>query len=271
MIDTYEVGNYVRRWARFVDRSGRAADPLVARCHVTDPCGRVSICNAGGGNVMRLDAGSYFWHMFAGRVGAWGVRWTCSGDLIALPEQMDCFEVKEAEPDLQPKTFPCLSDDKDLTLIPLAAEHLELLRTWRNRDDIRRWFFTSDVITEAAQRNWFYTTYLRDAGDLMWIAHYRGEPVGTGALTHVDLDKREGEWARLIIGEDKARGKGLAQRIAALVRDYGLDVLGLERICGSLYTDNQVTMHIDMSAGYMPYKVEGNITFVELLRKDWRK
>lgn len=265
-MDRYEVGNFVRRWASFVDSGGRPVDPFNAVCQVIDPIGRSHLYANGGGNVRRLDRGSYCWDMIASRAGQWTIRWLPIGSLKVLPEGQECFEVVE---NLSVKRFATLID-RDLTLVPLAPEHLELVRCWRNRDDTRRWFFNSAVISEADQRAWYYSTYLPDRSDFMWIAHLDGLAIGTGALTHVDLVRREGEWARLMIGEDVARGKGLAQRIARLVRDYGLDVLGLERIYGSLYTANEITMYIDMQAGYMPYAVEGDITHVELWRKDWR-
>ena len=165
------------------------------------------------------------------------------------------------------KTFPYLCDG-NLTLVPMDIRHIELVRKWRNAN--RQWFFDSREVEAEEQLFWFHSIYQNDPTDQMWIAHLEARPVGTGALTHIDLDKREAEWSRLIIGEDFARGKGLAGRIARLVRDYGLDTLRLNRIYGSLYTHNQVTMHVDMAAGYLPYKVDGDITHVELWRKDHR-
>lgn len=266
-MDTYEIGNFVRQWTTYQDQAGNTADPLVAICQVTDPAGYTGMYTSWGGSIIRHSMGLYSWDMIASRLGDWALRWLPSDGLCAQPDT-GAFQIVETLPYPPIKPLPCLSDSSELTLIPLAQEHLEHVRRWRNRDDIRRWFFTSDVLSAYEQQRWFYMRYLPDPSDLMWVAHYCGQPVGTGALTHVDLDKREGEWSRLMIGEDCVRGKGLARRIAALVRDYGLDVLKLERIYGSLYTDNQITMHIDMAAGYMPVRVEGNITHVELRRKD---
>lgn len=69
---------------------------------------------------------------------------------------------------------------------------------------------------------------------------------------------------------ENARGHGVAQRTCALIRDYGLDELKLDRIYGSLYSANEVMMHIDVSAGYLPVREHDGITEVELLRKDHR-
>lgn len=259
MEDTYAIGDYVRRWVQPLT----AVDPQSVVCRVTDPGGQVSLSTIAG-HVVRYTDGRFFWHMIAARVGEWRLCWS------GIAAQEDCFVVIETPPDVSSKGMPILSDG-ELTLVPLAPIYLEHVRKWRNRDDIRCWFYDSNIITVDAQQEWYYTRYLPDPTDLMWVALWQGKPVGTGALTHIDLVKREAEWARLMIGEDSARGKGLAGRIAALVRDYGLDTLKLNRIYGSLYTHNRNTLHIDMQAGYMPYREENGITFVELWRKDFRK
>lgn len=165
------------------------------------------------------------------------------------------------------KTFPYLNDG-NLTLVPLSADTLELLRQWRN--DNRKWFFSQDIVTPSQQQVW-YERYVSDATCRFWVAHLEGVPVGTGALAHIDMEKREAEWSNLIVGSPRARGQGVARRICALVRDYGLDTLKLERIYGSLWTANMSTMRIDMEAGYLPYRVEGDVTHVELWRRNWRK
>lgn len=269
-MDTYEVGNYIHRWANYTNEDGERDDPFIASCKLTDPSGCTNLHTLQGGNVRRLTRGRFCLDMIASRPGEWSIQWLPDNGYTVKPDTIERFCIQES-PTVQYKTFHSLDDGNGLTLVPLSSAYLDILRSWRNRDDIRRWFFTSDVISEADQAKWYYGTYVHDMSDYMWIAHLDGKPIGTGALTHIDLDKREGEWARLIIGENSVRGKGLAHRIAALVRDYALDVLKLERIYGALYTDNAITMHIDMTAGYMPYKVEGDVTHVELWRRDWRK
>lgn len=165
------------------------------------------------------------------------------------------------------KDFPTLTDG-DLTLVPLNLRLLELVRCWRN--EARAAFFDSHVIEADEQILWFHFRYTPDLTDYMWVALLNGVPVGTGALTKIDLVAKEAEWSRLMVGEPSARGQGVAGRIARLVRDYGLDILGLQRIYGSLYATNTVTLHIDMAAGYLPYREADGIIYVELLRKDWR-
>jgi len=166
------------------------------------------------------------------------------------------------------KTFPALRDN-DLILLPLVHQHIQTIRAWRNRDDVRPWLFDSHVITEQEQERWWENVYAPDPNDCIWTAYLVNRLFGMASLYHIDLDKREGEWGRLIIGEDWARGKGLGKRIGVLVREYGFD-LGLERLYCSLYTANTAVTPVDLGIGFRPYKVEGDVTYMELWRKDWR-
>lgn len=169
-----------------------------------------------------------------------------------------------------PKYVPWLYDGSDLTFVPLSLSTIEILRRWRNEDSTRRWFFTQDIISQSDQRKWFREIYANDITQQTWIAYLSGVPVGTGSLCHIDIPDRSAEWARAMTTE-YARGKGVAGRICRTIREYGLDQLKLNRIYGSLFTANEVMMHIDVSAGYLPVLVEDDITHVELLRKDHRK
>lgn len=165
------------------------------------------------------------------------------------------------------KVFTGLTD-AGLILVPLGPKHLEFVRKWRNES--RHQFFDSNLIEAEDELIWFWCQYMSDLSDRMWIARTDELGwVGTGALVHIDLEKREAEWGRLMV-DSSVRGKGMAGRISRLVRDYALDVLNLNRIYGSLYTNNDQVLRIDIAAGYIPYREENGVTYVELWRKDHR-
>lgn len=50
--------------------------------------------------------------------------------------------------------------DEAVHLTPIAAEDLEMMRAWRNRDDIRIWFNDGRLIEAAQQQGW-YRAYLK--------------------------------------------------------------------------------------------------------------
>ena len=71
---------------------------------------------------------------------------------------------------------------------PLGREDIELLRKVRNREDVRAWFFYSDVISSEQQEAW-YERYLKEPNDYMFSVFSKktGKGVGAAALYHIDV------------------------------------------------------------------------------------
>lgn len=65
-----------------------------------------------------------------------------------------------------------ISTDK-LHITPLYSEDIESLRVLRNRDDNRKWFFSSELITEESQRAW-YESYLTKPYEYMFSVKQGG-------------------------------------------------------------------------------------------------
>ena len=42
-----------------------------------------------------------------------------------------------------------------LNLISLQEEDIEMIRCWRNKEEIRKWFMNDSLISMKAQKKWF--------------------------------------------------------------------------------------------------------------------
>lgn len=111
----------------------------------------------------------------------------------------------------------------------LEEEDLPLTFTWRNRDDIRIWFFHSEPITIKNHYAWF-NKYKSLDDDYVFIIEFMDKPVGQVALYHIDWQKQSAEYGRLMIGEDKAKGKGIAKIATDLIIEFGFYTLNLKEI-----------------------------------------
>jgi RimJ/RimL family protein N-acetyltransferase len=142
-----------------------------------------------------------------------------------------------------------LLHDEAVHLAPIDADDLELMRAWRNRDDIRVWFNDGRVI-EAAQQQAWYRGYLENPADLMFIVRRTADmaPVGTIALYGIDLSAKRAEVGRLIVAE--ARGEGLGY--AALFRACraAFDGLGVETIESQVKAANTAALHTNRAVGF---------------------
>jgi diamine N-acetyltransferase len=141
-----------------------------------------------------------------------------------------------------------------LRLRQLESNDLEIIRGWRNHESIRKWFFSSGSISSGQQISW-YKSYLDKEADIMFIAEEVmdiNEPIGTVALYKVDMLKRDAEFGRLVIGNLKARGRGIGRECLEAVCGFGFKELGLEKIYLEVFKDNTEAVKLYEKAGFKP-------------------
>lgn len=117
-------------------------------------------------------------------------------------------------------------------LRPLEERDLALTRSWRNRDDVRRWFFTADVITPEQHAAW-WQRYRESDDDLVFVIEETSaarRPVGTISVYAIDLAGGRAELGRLLIGEPDAERRGLATKATRLLVDWCSGELGVREL-----------------------------------------
>ena len=117
----------------------------------------------------------------------------------------------------------------------LEEADLPLTLGWRNRDENRRWFFSTAEISPDQHRGWFEKYRERD-DDFVFVIEEIDvfkRPVGQLSLYDIDWTTGRAEFGRLLMGDPEARGLGLAQLATALLVDEALERWGLREIsCG---------------------------------------
>jgi RimJ/RimL family protein N-acetyltransferase len=154
----------------------------------------------------------------------------------------------------------------------LREEDLPLTRGWRNQDYIRRWFFSSGVLSPEQHQNWFEQYCQRD-DDFTFIieevqADYR--PVGQVALYHVDWTARRAEFGRLMIGELDAAGKGYGLNATLAVLKIAFNILGFKEVYLEVLDFNEKAIVIYERAGFKNVSVIGNIKTMNIICDDYR-
>jgi diamine N-acetyltransferase len=134
----------------------------------------------------------------------------------------------------------------------LEESDLPLTLRWRNQDHIRKWFFNSDVIAPENHRRWF-ENYCQQDDDFVFIieeTQVLNRPVGQAAIYHVDWEAGCAEFGRLMIGEEDARGKGLARRATQVLVNTALNVWGLHEVYLEVWEDNLAAIAIYRACGF---------------------
>jgi RimJ/RimL family protein N-acetyltransferase len=135
----------------------------------------------------------------------------------------------------------------------LRESDLPTTRAWRNQDHIRRWFFTSDVISEEQHRAWFEGYRHRD-DDFVFVIEETdtiGGPVGQAALYHVDWQARRAEFGRLMIGEAAATGLGLGRLATSALTRFALTSWDLEEVYLDVLETNAKAIAVYEQCGFV--------------------
>lgn len=156
-------------------------------------------------------------------------------------------------------------------LRPLERNDLSLTLAWRNQDHIRRWFIYSSVLEPEQHAAWF-EQYLLRTNDVMFIIEETKElnrPVGQVSLYDIDWKKNCAEFGRLMIGDNAARGKGVAKIATRMIVEYGFDRLGLEEIHLEVFKDNESALRIYSNVGFQIAGETNNLLHMSLLKVDF--
>lgn len=141
---------------------------------------------------------------------------------------------------------------RQIRLRLLEEADLPMTRAWRNQDEIRKWFLHSDVISVAQHQGW-YDHYRDRDDDFVFVIEETDllkRPVGQVAIYHVDRDRRRAEFGRLLIGDQEARGRGLATMATRALIDRARVLFAVREIYLSVLASNTVARAIYASCGF---------------------
>ena len=167
-----------------------------------------------------------------------------------------------------------------LALRLMGEDDLERVRAWRMLPDVTRYMYTDPVISVEDQRAWF-ARVRASLTEIVWVITL-GDlgPVGVLSLNEIDRVNKSCVWA-YYLGEDSARGKGLAKPLECNVADFVFDRLELEKLCCEVFATNDRVVKLHERFGS---KVEGvlrehirkggevhDVVRMGLLRRDWEE
>lgn len=132
----------------------------------------------------------------------------------------------------------------------LEAEDLDMTLAWRNRDEVRRWFKHSDVISPEAHRAWFESLQQTDDA-LMFVVEDAATNAAVGQVSIYGIDREVGEAeVGRFIAAPGASGKGLIREAIAALVAFAFGELGLQRVFLEVYADNVRAIRLYESLGF---------------------
>ena len=140
-------------------------------------------------------------------------------------------------------------------------EHNDLSMTlnWRNDNDVRCWFKSSQIIPLENHLNWF-KNYLLKENDLLFIVESNGIPVGQAAVYNIDMIDRKAEIGRFIVSKSES-GKGHIFHACKEIINFCKKDLNLNYLYLEVYERNLRARKLYLSLGF-----ENEIQDGELIR-----
>lgn len=143
-------------------------------------------------------------------------------------------------------------ENTDYILTMLNQSNLDTVRRWRNKKHVRIWFVHSEVISPEQHQSW-YSRYVRDGSDLMFVAFSKRLRlnVGCAALYNINTVNKSCEFGRFIVGEDDVHGMGVGGAIIEMIINFAFVELNLEKVNLDVYDDNCVAIHLYKKTGFV--------------------
>lgn len=140
-----------------------------------------------------------------------------------------------------------------VSLERLTADHIELVRQWRNHPEVARYMLSAEHIGPGQQAAWFARV---DAADdrAYYLVRYRDEPCAFASVTSSDgrplPDSDALEAAIYLAPDSRLRGTVLAFAPALALNDACFDTLGCERLIARVKPDNEPALRFNAQMGY---------------------
>lgn len=158
--------------------------------------------------------------------------------------------------------------DGTVTLRLVAEHDLKTILDWRNRDEARVWFKTSEKLSFDSHKRW-YERYLAKDDDFFFMIEADGVPVGQCAIYDIDRVARTAEIGRFLVAPDKA-GHGYITRSCEELIHFGTRILGLPYLFLEVMEQNDRAIRIYKQCGFVEEGRSGGLVRMGLTRNDPR-
>lgn len=135
-----------------------------------------------------------------------------------------------------------------ISLVRLSLEDIEMVRGWRNDDELRQYMVFRDYISPEQQRKWFES--VDNPLNHYSLIVYKGEKVGLTHVKNVDLRSQSAEGGMFITRKD-LRNSVFGYRAAIVGSDWCFYELRLKVITGTVLKENRRAIRFNVGLGHV--------------------
>lgn len=134
-----------------------------------------------------------------------------------------------------------------MPLIPLTAEHLELILPWRNATAVRRAMYSHHEISLEEHLAWFERLKVDKTRQWYLFQDEAGEPQGVVYFTDINREQETAFWG-FYAKPGAPMGSGLIIALAAL--NYAFNELLLHKLNGEVLGSNPIVVNLNKMLGF---------------------
>lgn len=154
----------------------------------------------------------------------------------------------------------CRLESNNLLIREITKDDIELIRIWRNQENIRKYFNDNKYILKKQQQAWF-KTYLNKKDDIMFMIEETlnfKSSIGTVALYNINKKSNSAEFGRLMIGHLPSAGKGFGKQASILTCKYAFEILNLSELYLSVLLHNTKAIQLYRDVGFSIRSMNSN-------------
>lgn len=132
---------------------------------------------------------------------------------------------------------------RDIKLVDVAEKDIELIRQWRNSEEVASYMYSEEKISAEQQKSWF-KKIRNDKSSKYWIIEYDDKPLGVVSITGINKTLNSCYWA-FYLGDSAVRGAGIGGKVEYTVLKYVFEDLKLHKLRCEVYhfNDKVIRMH----------------------------
>ena len=124
---------------------------------------------------------------------------------------------------------------KNLAIRAIEKSDLELIQSWRNNENLRKYFREYREFSMSQKENWYFSMLESKNFEMFVIVDLENnETIGVTGITYIDWPNRHGD-VHFYIGKDSKWIDDKYSPAIKLILNYGFKTLNLNKLWAEIY------------------------------------
>lgn len=134
-------------------------------------------------------------------------------------------------------------------LRPVTINDSAIVLEWRNKEFVRKWMYTDDIIKQETHDKWFASMLNDKTGRSYLIYEIEGKPSGVVGFTNINALHQTADWAFYLGFDDLPKGSG--SQMEKLAIEYGFKTLNLRKLNCEVIATNEKVLAMHKKHGFI--------------------